>query len=396
MIILISLLFLLFSSPVLATNPANISCQGDDCTRQNNLPLFVVTNFYPGQTTSEEMTVSNRRSEECPLSLRVVNQNFEPDILSPELTISLTSGTKLYYSGSLSHFMDLGSMSLDNLTPGETRNFHWVVSLNQNLSNQYQDQTSRFNIDVNLFCNTSDNSNNNNNNNNNPPTCNDSLPGTPTNLTATKVSATQVRLNWTHAPSPFTSYLVAYGPSSGVYLYGNPNVGSTNQYIVGSLTPGAQYCFYVRAQNGCMPGLRSNEVCINTGSTIPITTNPPAGFQEGVLGVETTAPAETTPSPEVLGTGEIAGATTNQCSKYWLPILFLIAFIINSILCLLNSNFVFRHLVPILISFALFLIDKYFLQTRCCLIFDLYCRFYWLGNIVAYVLPNLLFSPEEK
>ena len=185
MIFFLILLFLIFVTPVSATNPANITCQGDDCTRQNNLPLFFVTNFYPGQTTSEEMSVTNQRAEECPLSLRVVNQNFEPDVLSPELTISLTSGTRLYYSGSLSHFMDLGSMSLDNLTPGESRNFHWVVSLNQNLSNQYQNQTSRFNIDVNLFCNTQESSGGGGGGNNNPPTCNDQKPGTPTNLTAT-------------------------------------------------------------------------------------------------------------------------------------------------------------------------------------------------------------------
>jgi len=102
------------------------------------------------------------------------------------------------------------------------------------------------------------------------PVCNDPKPGTPSNLRVTRISSTQVRLDWDHASDPHTSYVVAYGPSIGNYPWGSPNVGNSNSYTVNSLTPGAQYCFYVRAQNNCMPGDKSNEVCINVGSTVKI------------------------------------------------------------------------------------------------------------------------------
>ncbi|MFA5894883.1 MAG: sortase [Candidatus Shapirobacteria bacterium] len=102
------------------------------------------------------------------------------------------------------------------------------------------------------------------------PVCNDAKPGTPSNLRVTRISSTQVRLDWDHASDPHTSYVVAYGPSIGNYPWGSPNVGNSNSYTVNSLTPGAQYCFYVRAQNNCMPGDKSNEVCINVGSTVKI------------------------------------------------------------------------------------------------------------------------------
>jgi len=107
---------------------------------------------------------------------------------------------------------------------------------------------------------------------NNPgaPVCNDQKPGAPSNLRVTRISSTQVRLDWDHAGDPHTYYVVAYGPSIGNYPWGSPNVGNGTSYTVNSLTPGAQYCFYVRAQNGCMPGDKSNEVCINSGSTVRI------------------------------------------------------------------------------------------------------------------------------
>ncbi|MBI2464758.1 fibronectin type III domain-containing protein [Candidatus Shapirobacteria bacterium] len=102
------------------------------------------------------------------------------------------------------------------------------------------------------------------------PVCTDPKPGTPSNLRVTRISSTQARLDWDHASDPHTSYVVAYGPSLGNYPWGSPNVGNNNSYTVNSLTPGAQYCFYVRAQNNCMPGDKSNEVCINVGSTVKI------------------------------------------------------------------------------------------------------------------------------
>lgn len=116
---------------------------------------------------------------------------------------------------------------------------------------------------------TSNPSGNNNQGGNNPPpyTCNDADPGSPTNLRATALGNGKVRLDWDAAPGPVSTYAVAYGPSLGNYLYGDPNVGNVTTYTVLALNPGGKYCFYVQAQNGCRGGSPSNVICTNQGTS---------------------------------------------------------------------------------------------------------------------------------
>ena len=209
--------------------------------------------------------------------------------------------------------------------------------------------------------------------------CSDSKPASSANLTATVLANSDVLLNWNHVPQ-YSSYLVAYGLNPGVYLYGNPNVGSSNTYTVGSLVPGARYCFVVRAQNGCTPGDFSNEVCVNAASAIIVPTGSPApGFTEEVLGEETTTP----PVGEVAG--EIAGST-DLCSRRWLPILFLLAGIIN----FLYFRSFGRHAVsalPFIISLLALVIDSILMKNRCCLVANWFCRLTWLWSLLSFLLP---------
>ncbi len=102
------------------------------------------------------------------------------------------------------------------------------------------------------------------------PVCNDTDPGAPTNLKAIALGGGKVKLTWDNAPGPHTSYAVAYGPSVGNYLYGDPNVGNVTSYTVLALNPGGNYCFYVQAQNGCKGGIPSNVVCTNQPGTIRV------------------------------------------------------------------------------------------------------------------------------
>ena len=102
------------------------------------------------------------------------------------------------------------------------------------------------------------------------PVCNDTDPGAPTNLKAIALGGGKVKLTWDNAPGPHTSYAVAYGPSIGNYLYGDPNVGNVTTYTVLALNPGGNYCFYVQAQNGCKGGIPSNVVCTNQPGTVRV------------------------------------------------------------------------------------------------------------------------------
>ncbi len=118
---------------------------------------------------------------------------------------------------------------------------------------------------------TSEPSNNNSGDNsssgsNSAPVCNNSDPGVPGNLRVVALGGGKVRLTWDHSPGTHTNYVVAYGPSIGNYLYGDPNVGDVTTYVVSALNPGGKYCFYVQAQNGCRGGSPSNVVCSNQGA----------------------------------------------------------------------------------------------------------------------------------
>ena len=99
-----------------------------------------------------------------------------------------------------------------------------------------------------------------------PPTCNDANPGAVSNLRVYALGGGKVKLTWEAVSGPVSSYAVAYGPSKDDFKYGDPNVGKVTSYIVSALNPGGNYCFYVQAQNGCMPGGQSNVVCTNQGA----------------------------------------------------------------------------------------------------------------------------------
>lgn len=112
---------------------------------------------------------------------------------------------------------------------------------------------------------TDNGGNNGGSDNPGPPVCNASDPGAPGNLRATALGGGRVKLTWDPAPGTHTTYAVAYGPSIGNYLYGDPNVGNVTSYTVLALNPGGNYCFYVQAQNDCRGGNPSNVVCTNQG-----------------------------------------------------------------------------------------------------------------------------------
>jgi len=223
-----------------------------------------------------------------------------------------------------------------------------------------------------------------------PSQCTDAPPGTPSNLTAVTLGGGQVKLDWTHANPPYTSYLVAYGPADGDFRYGNPNIGTDNNYTVSGLTPGAQYCFYVRAQNGCMPGKRSNVVCVNRASSIPIVeTSPPPGFEPGILG-ETSDEKST----EIINLPDIMGETDTTCTHYHIPLLFLLALLINSLY--FNKKPKDNIILPVLISLSTGLVDWFVLKEACCSLPSDICRFFPVGNLISLILPYLVFRQKHN
>jgi hypothetical protein len=86
----------------------------------------------------------------------------------------------------------------------------------------------------------------------------------------------EVLLNWLKAARA-TKYTVAFGTSSGNYIYGQADVGDTDHFLVRFLTPGRRYYFAVRGVNDCMPGPWSMEWPVLVGGQRILVGQPSTG-----------------------------------------------------------------------------------------------------------------------
>lgn len=136
-----------------------------------------------------------------------------------------------------------------------------------------------------------------------PPVCNAISPVNTPFLWITETGVNSVSLAWT-AVSPASHYLIAYGSSSGDYLYGNPNVGLVTSYTVSGLSGETDYYFVVRGINDCAPGSYSNEVSATPAGAVL------AGLPPGFVSVL----GEATPSAE----WEEEGAGGEARKIWWL------------------------------------------------------------------------------
>jgi hypothetical protein len=356
-------------------------------------PLFSEYNVYPGFSQVQTLTITNRRQTSCRLTLDT-NQPLS-NSLAAELQLSLTSPGQVWFAGSLADFF-ASNHWVGDLSPNSSQVTTWTISLPQSSSNVTQNKVVNFNLSLNLVCEDAASSGGGNNpsggSGGSGSVCSDAAPGSSPRLISVAASGpNQVTLNWQEGAGPLTYYLIAYGVSPGSYQYGNPNVGGpgTTSYVVSGLSAGQTYYFVVRSGNGCTPGSFSNEIAVSPNGQI--LNSPPSGFQAGVLGASTDqTPTPPSPSDAVAElAGNVAGAAAN-CSRYWLPLLYLIALLFNT-LYLSSSRNSFRLILPLLVSGLLYLIDRYILNRSCCLVASWYCRFYWVGNIVAVIVPYLAY-----
>jgi fibronectin type III domain protein len=402
-LILLTLFFSLFSQPAFATD-INVVCPNDPssdptsltCSLTPNLPLFDETNIAPGFLTNPAKIISVDNQDDdnpCFLTAETIKTSGDDLLLTGthRLNLSIISDSALLYSGPLI----FDNLSLDKVDINSTRNYFWTVSFPQSAGNDYQQLHSVFDLNLIFSCiggQTPDNpdpppspdppS---------PPQCDDLVPATPSGLTATVSTLGGVNLSWNHVPQPYTSYLIAYGPDENTFLYGNPNIGLVNNYSVSGLTAGAQYCFYVRAQNGCMPGLPSDIVCINSGSTIPIVeTSPPPGFQPDILGETTDIDASQ--QSDNINLFDIMGDSDQSCQFKYIPLFFILALLLNSLY--FSKNPKGNIILPLLISLTGALIDWFILSQSCCLVASIFCKYFFIGSILSFILPRLVFRKK--
>ncbi|XP_065213567.1 tyrosine-protein phosphatase Lar isoform X3 [Planococcus citri] len=97
-----------------------------------------------------------------------------------------------------------------------------------------------------------------------------SLPGPPIDIKVTEVTATSVRLSWTHSnPADLQYYVIHYKPRHANQAFAEISGVITLYYTIRNLSPYTEYEFYVIAVNNLGRGPPSAPTIITTGETAP-------------------------------------------------------------------------------------------------------------------------------
>jgi adhesin/invasin len=298
------------------------------CTIFFSSILFVSPVFASANTNNSTLSVSSSSipadgSTTTAISVTVKDDSNNP-ISGDTVTLTSTGDTGLVING--------GNVGADNATATTDSNGNVTFTVSSNNPNPGTDTFTA--------ADTSDNPSVPLGSNSNvtitfktPGSCTDGAPGSTPQLTSAVANGTnQITLTWTDANSPVSYYLLAYGITSGQYIYGNPNVGGqgTTSYTVGNLAKGTTYYFAVKAVNGCNPGSFSNEISGTTAGGVvvaPATSTDTSSNNQNEI-TPTDTPVPPSPTPQATATPTPIQTSTAGISKTRMLIYILIFIVV--------------------------------------------------------------------
>ena len=404
-----------------AASELTITCPADSntCDLKPQVSLFTESNVYPGyvQDPAQKVTIVNERTDQCHLRMSV--ENVSGDLLLTQVIgIKAFSDTETLVNSTLDQLL-LYHHTVGIVPPQTAQSYSWLTWIDPSAGNEFQHLTTQFDQTYHFTCAPPPTPTPSPTATLTPtptltptitptpsptpilptvnvPTAvvlsptlsiiNSSLSATPTlsptttPIPPTPVSADvscknvvpdkpgsffarpnrggrSVTLVWTQSPSPHTGYQIVMGSDPSKLIYRSIDVGDISAYTIGSLTSGAQYCFYVQTTNGCALSARTQTDCINVGSPVTAVQKPSEVFKENVLGA-----TDRTENAK----GQVLGVTTNSCKLASSPILFLFAALLGLTLYFLlhRTIHIGAHiLISVFLSSLVMVLYVYFYQA---------------------------------
>lgn len=393
------LFFFILTPQVLAAN-LNIECFGTGtCTKTGQDPLFskALDGYWmPGDSASKTFKITNSAAQTREAFMKPVRTS-SAGILENVMDITLFpfGGGSPNWSGTLANFYNLGDFSLGNIPSGGNAEYVISARMKPEANNDYQGKSTVFDLNFSFWVESAPImglTSTNGRSDDGPLPCTDAKPGTPVNFTANPgPGADQASLFWTGV-SPFTYFVISYSDTPDSPKWGNPDVGNVLSYTVSGL-PNGTYYFWVRGQNGCMPGDPAGPAAVTL--TTSTATGIAPGFLPGVLG-EATPSAEISKPGETLGEGvsNILGTGATLCQEcLWWPILLGEAIVLLAYyLHVLRKNpsrkrYLFSTLIPVLTFIIFLLLNRncfggwFYVNSN-----SFYCKYFWLFDLILFIL----------
>lgn len=177
---------LVLAKPLLSAD-LRVSCNGSSCAVSPvGGKLFAQEIFIPGQTVTSRLAVTNTGPDDCNLMMRARNVVDSSQLSKVLFTVikendvdhyGTRTGNQASEEKTLGDFFSLSWLNLGNLPKNTERNIDWLVTLSNNVGNEYQNLSTKFDVDVNFSCDSQGGNNGDNYSNNNVASGNNSSGG---------------------------------------------------------------------------------------------------------------------------------------------------------------------------------------------------------------------------
>lgn len=388
--------------PSKATNQT-ITCSSSGCSGISGA-LFDESNIVPFFTITRSVLAINNYDEARQFEVQILDDTFVDELpkMSEVITVEIVpdgSTTPIYGPVTIDQWRKAGLVTLGTIPHNGSQKYQFIARM-ADVGNEFQNKKMQFDLNVGFETasvpqTASENPGVGGVSSSNPsaPVCSAKSPGSAPVISAINAGANAILLRW-DSVDPSTHYMIQYG-TGNTWLYGNPNVGSTSSYVVGSLSGNIQYNFRVAAVNDCAPGPWSTSTSLQATGEIIATQEIAPGFQQ-ILGVQ----SEASSSDQIKMNPSVLGSTLN-CEKsfhWWLPLFFqaILQFAFQSIVH--NRH---RRMTLFLLTSLLFLASQYVHSIFGCQCNEnSLCEWYLVFNIILSLFGSLLslkfFSAGKK